>query len=633
MSAPAHPAYRPDVDGLRAVAVGSVVLFHAAPGRLPGGFVGVDVFFVISGFLITGIIAGGIAQGQFSFAQFYMRRIRRIFPALAVVLAACLGLGALLLTPDELAPLGKHVATGAGFVANLALWRESGYFDTEAMFKPLLHLWSLGVEEQFYFVWPALVLAAHRLIRRPGALLLACALLAGVSFAWSVQQSHADPAAAYFSPLTRFWELLVGALLALGAGRGPAAAMTLRHAASLTGLALLGAAFVLVDESKPFPGWWALLPTLGAAMLIWAGPQAWVNRRVLALRPLVWLGLISYPLYLWHWPLIAFPRILRGEEIEQTTRLIMVLGAVLLAWATYRWVELPLRRRPAKQRMAKALSGAMALVLLAGLSAWTSHGWAARPWAPQVVNRGEIGAAPYFVVIAQRYHPCLPLAIRQQALVGEQYLRCPQSQAGPAQDLAILGDSHGEALFPGLAEAMPQRNLVFYGIGEGLPFTRNPDYAQVFAHVRASPSIRTVIIAAVWPRKLAKLDEAAWRADLTATIAALRAAGRDVWLADDVPTFSFLPTRCKFSGRPGQPNRCDDTDPPAATAYLPAFDQIAGATGARRLRLHQLFCAAGRCSMARGGELLFRDAHHLGLAGSRLAGRSIAASMNQGPQP
>ena len=252
-------------------------------------------------------------------------------------------------------------------------------------------------------------------------------------------------------------------------------------------------------------------------MLIWAGPQAWVNRRMLALRPMVWLGLISYPLYLWHWPLIAFPRILRGEEIEQTTRLIMVLGAVVLAWATYRWVELPLRRRPATPRMAKALSGAMALVLLAGLSAWTSHGWAARPWAPQVVNRGEIGAAPYFAVIAQRYHPCLPLAIRQQALVGEQYLRCPQSQAGPAQDLAIIGDSHGEALFPGLAEAMPQRNLVFYGIGEGLPITSNPDYAQVFAHVRASPSIRTVIIAAVWPRKLAKLDEAAWRADLTAT--------------------------------------------------------------------------------------------------------------------
>ena len=207
-----HPKYRPDIDGLRAVAVLSVVAFHAFPEWIKGGFIGVDVFFVISGFLISTIIFENLDRGTFSFAEFYARRIKRIFPALIFVLSACLIFGWLSLLPEELNQLGKHILGGAGFVSNLVLWSESGYFDNSAETKPLLHLWSLGIEEQFYIVWPFLVWAAWK--RKLNLFYVTLSLLVA-SFASNIWLIQANPVATFYSPLTRFWELLCGSLLAL----------------------------------------------------------------------------------------------------------------------------------------------------------------------------------------------------------------------------------------------------------------------------------------------------------------------------------------------------------------------------------------------------------------------------------
>ena len=206
-----HPKYRPDIDGLRAVAVLSVVVFHAFPTLLKGGFIGVDVFFVISGFLISTIILKSLNNGTFSFREFYGRRVRRIFPALTIVLFSSLTLGWFGLLSDELNQLGKHVAAGAGFVSNLVLWSEVGYFDSSANSKPLLHLWSLGVEEQFYIVWPLLLWSAWKLRIN---VLLVTLLIAGSSFLLSLNKVGYDITAAFYSPQTRFWELLAGSLLA-----------------------------------------------------------------------------------------------------------------------------------------------------------------------------------------------------------------------------------------------------------------------------------------------------------------------------------------------------------------------------------------------------------------------------------
>jgi peptidoglycan/LPS O-acetylase OafA/YrhL len=361
MDAPAQ--YRADIDGLRAIAVVLVLGFHAFPGRVPGGFVGVDVFFVISGYLITGLILRELQQDRFSVARFYARRIRRIFPALAVLLVACLAAAAPLLGPSAYAQLGLHAAAGAAFVANLVLWAQSGYFAAGSDSLPLLHLWSLGVEEQFYLAWP-LTLAV--LFRRTRRLWVPLALIAAASLALNLYQVRASPDTAFYSPLTRFWELMTGALLAVGAERRLAPA--LRAAMSLGGVALVLVAALAFDGSQEFPGWRAVVPVSGTALSIAAGSEAWLNRRLLSLRAPVFVGLISYPLYLWHWPALSLLPLLDvawTQRQELLLKLAALALASLLAWLTYRFVERPVRIE--KKGSTGALCAAMAVPLVAGL--------------------------------------------------------------------------------------------------------------------------------------------------------------------------------------------------------------------------------------------------------------------------
>jgi peptidoglycan/LPS O-acetylase OafA/YrhL len=350
--------YRPDIDGLRAVAVSAVVAFHAFPALAHGGFVGVDVFFVISGYLITGLILKDLELGRFSIANFYSRRIRRIFPALVVTLVFCIGLGWMLLLDDEYRMLGKHVAAGAGFVANFALWNESGYFDTAAELKPLLHLWSLGIEEQFYIVWPALLFLTYRMGVNP---LVAMVVLALVSFGLNVANAADDRAWAFFLPQARLWELTLGGVCAyltfpprrwslpdaLAALSARAAGKRTRIAdiASIVGTAFVGSGIFGLDKWDVFPGWWAAVPVVGTALVILAGPEALVNKAVLSRKPMVFIGLISFPLYLWHWPLLSFARIVRGWQPGPAVRLAIVAVAVTLAWLTFELVEKRIRFR------------------------------------------------------------------------------------------------------------------------------------------------------------------------------------------------------------------------------------------------------------------------------------------------
>src|SRR5688500_16219513 len=332
-------ARRRDIDGLRALAIALVVGYHAVPGLLRGGFVGVDVFFVISGYLISRILAADTGPGKFR--RFYERRARRLLPALAVVLAATLALGCQLLLSQELHRLARHALAAALFVVNLVLWRDSGYFDTDALEKPLLHLWSLGIEEQFYFVWPALFWALLR--RGARGALGATAALALASFAATVLVAQAAPEAVFYLPWFRFWELLAGALVAQVPALGPAAQRSWRGLlVSLAGAGLVLAGAVLIDPGRPFPSWPALAPVLGAALLLWGGEHTWLGRVPLSARPVVGLGLISYPLYLWHWPLLSFqaeldPQVSAGERGRA------VVLALLLSVVTYVGIEKPAR--------------------------------------------------------------------------------------------------------------------------------------------------------------------------------------------------------------------------------------------------------------------------------------------------
>jgi len=337
--------YRPDIDGLRAIAVVAVVLFHAFPARLPGGFIGVDIFFVISGYLISRIIFDELATDKFSFIGFYTRRARRLFPALIVVLLACALAGWVTLLADEYAQLGKHIAASVGFVQNLVLLSESGYFDTAAELKPLLHLWSLGIEEQFYIVWPVVL---YLLWKRGVNVKWIIAIGALTSFFLCVWLTQIRPTTAFFLPATRFWELLFGAGLAwMVRGRTTPsyfASPRLADWLSLCGLLVIAASLLLITKQLGFPGAWALLPVTGAILLIYAGPDALINRTILSNRIFVWIGLISYPLYLWHWPLLVFAHILENHWPSGMTRLVLVILSVGLAWVTYAFVEQPIRR-------------------------------------------------------------------------------------------------------------------------------------------------------------------------------------------------------------------------------------------------------------------------------------------------
>ncbi len=445
--------YRADIDGLRAVAVLAVVLFHAWPAVLPGGFIGVDVFFVISGYLITGIILGGLAQGRFRFSDFYARRIRRIFPALAVVLIATYVAGWFLLFADDYQNLSRHLMAAVLFVSNFLLRGESGYFDEAADRKPLQHLWSLGIEEQFYLLWPALLVTAWRLRLKPLYLTSAIVVL---SFVYNVSSVRIDPAATFYSPSTRFWELLLGGVLA-AAHQGPRMARSALAAnlLSFAGVGLIATGLVLLNGSRLFPGLWALLPSVGALLVIVAGPRAWFNRAVLSAPVMVGIGLISYPLYLWHWPLLSFARIATGETPSHLVRAGLVLASVGLAWLTYQAIEKPVRFGRRRAFMVPGLCVAMVAIVGVAVVTFRADGWLDRS-----ITRTD---RAQFIQFYDRMHKQgISEAYRQEC----DFMDWPTgavrdaidascTQPGQRETVFLWGDSYAQALSAGLRAAAP----------------------------------------------------------------------------------------------------------------------------------------------------------------------------------
>lgn len=366
--------YRPDIDGLRAIAVLSVVFFHAFPAYLTGGFVGVDIFFVISGYLIYSIIHQNLRDDEFSIAVFYQRRIRRIFPALLTVVGLSLAAGYYLLLPDEMQALGKHSLGAATFLSNFVLWNESGYFDADIYLKPLMHLWSLAVEEQFYLVVPLLLGLTWK--RMPPWALLGVLVLA--SFAYSVYATGMNASAAFFSPLSRFWEIGAGCLAGFVMSHAPARAAWSAFVQQQPQLIALGNALaaaglvwscVFVTDKMPFPGWVALPAIASTVFLILSfESQSWVHK-LLSLKPMVAVGLISYPLYLWHWPILSFLHILYGGMPPVDVLAYAVAGAFVGATLTYFAIEKPIRfAKPGSWLVPGVL-----LVLMLGVAAVGYH--------------------------------------------------------------------------------------------------------------------------------------------------------------------------------------------------------------------------------------------------------------------
>lgn len=432
------PKYRPDIDGLRAVAVLSVVIFHAFPSALPAGFIGVDVFFVISGYLITGILCADLSNNQFSIRDFYARRIRRIFPALATVLAATFAVGWFTLFDEEFRELGKHMLAGVGFVSNLALWQEAGYFDRAAELKPLLHLWSLGVEEQFYLIWPLLLILAFKFGVRIKLLVV---VVAGISFAVELFLTRHYASAAFYLPISRFWELLAGALLTQLPRSRNSSGRASAHVLATLGFALFAYALVKITPQSRFPGTWALAPVISATLIISAGQLGWVNRWVLANPIMVSLGRVSYPWYLWHWPLLSFATIAAGQTPPPWTRVGLVACSLALAYLTYFSIEKRVRFGRSSNARTAAPVAAMIFVGIIGGVTYLRDGTFAARMSPSSV---EIASASLGAGKERAEGTCLvPKSV--QAL----FPFCYTDKREPAT-FAVWGDSKADALYWGL---------------------------------------------------------------------------------------------------------------------------------------------------------------------------------------
>lgn len=448
-----HPKYRPDIDGLRAVAVLSVVAFYAFPGWMKGGFIGVDVFFVISGFLISTIIFENLDKGTFSFSEFYARRIKRIFPALLLVLAVSLAFGWFALLTDEYKQLAKHAMSGIGFVSNLVLWGESGYFDNAAESKPFLHLWSLGIEEQFYFVWPLLCWIFWKLKLRFVSILIVFTI---VSFSLNIKVVSSDRVDAFYSPFTRFWELLLGAQLAYMTIYFNSILVSIHRNAyvanglSFVGLLSLAIGLVLVNKDASFPGYWALIPVIGAVLIILAGPNSFLNRYILANKISVFFGLISFPLYLWHWPLLTFLHIVERGTPDRHLRLTAVVVSVILAWLTYRFIERSVRSSSGN-RYVVTLITVSALIFSAGFVIYSQNGFPDR----KVVTNSEFSENVQYQFMGPIWaYTKNEICLSEHPYKDQDSLAwwfCMKSTKNPTTIL-LLGNSYTNQLYPGFVK-------------------------------------------------------------------------------------------------------------------------------------------------------------------------------------
>jgi peptidoglycan/LPS O-acetylase OafA/YrhL len=636
--AAAHLAYRPDVDGLRAVAVLAVVGFHAWPSHVPGGFVGVDVFFVISGFLITGLLLAAAQSGELSLRAFWIRRVRRIFPALVLVLAGTLLAGVYFLLTHEFRSLARQVAASAAFVQNVVLWREVGYFDASAEMKPLLHLWSLSVEEQFYLVWPLLIVWALRTRSPVARIALAVAVL---SFALSVGLTDRQPAAAFFLMPPRLWELAAGGVLACWlpkfawAGRFAAFERSpLRDGIAIVGALLLAAAVTAIDGTRRFPGFLALLPVAGTLCLIAAGPNAWFNRTVLRRRALVYVGLISYPLYLWHWPLLSFARILEGGAISTVATLIAIAVAFALAAATYAWVERPVRRSR-DRRVAIGLILAMFAVGLTGVAAWRG----------MVAPRLGSGVPEQFDAAAHDWD--FPGATFRR-FTTEDGLAVWSAGSGPRK-VMVYGDSNAQQYGPRVERLLESSRgldteVVFATTGTcpplpGVAVASRPgcrDFGEQAMRYAMRPDVAAVVIAAQWagylhnPGVTLQAEGGAetlrpgspavahMLASFGDRLRTLTGAGKKVYVVLNIPVGTELDPRwmLRRTLRGDWSVRDQGLDRRAWDASAGIFNrdiaEVAAAAGAVVIDPFQTLCKPATCpAVAPAGEPMYRDVAHL----------------------
>jgi len=613
-----HPIrYRPDIDGLRAIAVLAVVLFHAELVSFPAGFMGVDVFFVISGYLITGILLQDT-----SIIRFYQRRARRILPALFVLLAAVLAAGMAMFLPHDLSTAAWTSGATLIFISNVAFWRMANYFAHETQVWPLLHTWSLGVEEQFYIFFPLLVRFVRVRGRAFAALLAALGLVSFAAAVFAVGHRNGTPAF-YLMPF-RAWELMVGSILATGV----IPPLSSWWARSLVGVIGLGAMLLSMATNLvplPFPGLGALLPVFGAAAVIWAGSGGkHLTSPFLSWKPLIFVGLISYSLYLWHWPVLAFMRYWAIDPLTPTQAVIAVLLSLLLATLSWRFVERPFRRSSVPDRTIWLLSAAGGAALFAVSAALVAtHGLPGR--FPAAVTRlNDASDNTYKCPLASFVSFGNGLACP---------INLPSRRAADAQ-VILWGDSHAQMYTPALRQALgatPGLLVYSYGCAPVLGEAMEADCGAVqrtnYRAILASPA-HTVIIAQSWQQYRDEGSRYTGRTPLPderyqyairrlqALVQGLRAAGKRVIIVSPIaiPGYDVAGTGSRellFYGRIKHPTFVTHEDYLAEMRNVrAAIEELARDPQVVPIWVDRMACANGRCDFIQEGRAIFADHDH-----------------------
>ncbi len=658
-------AYRPDIDGLRGIAVLSVVLFHAGLPGVPGGFVGVDIFFVISGYLITSIILAEHAEGRFSYLRFYERRARRILPALYTVIAVTLAACWHMQTPDEFVDSAQQAVAALLFAANVYFWSSTDYFSTAAEFKPLLHTWSLGVEEQFYLVFPALamLLARRGLLVRLGLLLLLISLVACV-----YTTATAEVAAFYLLPF-RAWQLLCGSLLAAAPGFARAWRPAVLDGVALCAALLLLLPLVWFDEGTAFPGIAAAAPTCGATLAILVGlrrPQTWLPR-LLAWAPLRGLGLVSYSVYLWHWPVLAGLRTWHAStELPPGSACIGVVTSLVLGYLSWRHVERPFRERARvpRARLWRLAAATSVLLLGGGLATVHSAGFPAR-LSPEA--RALLALEPD----ALRDDSCLWQHAADIA-AGDACL-FDTSRPDAAPRVALWGDSHAGTMrreFAGLAVSHGIQGVFLGRIGcpplPGILKTNFPGGEACLRYTDAAlslllalDSVELVVIHARWalsvegtrfgdePGRPYILDDTRHRhaepgdnpahvaRALRRAVQALRAAGKRVLLIGGVPESGYDVPRAAFAsvmlGQPRPLRQARAVFERRQERSRAMLRDVAAEMQVDLLDPAGFFCDDRYCVATRDGVALYRDDDHISPAGAAPILEAVAARWQLAP--
>jgi peptidoglycan/LPS O-acetylase OafA/YrhL len=633
-------SYLPFVDGLRAVAILSVVVFHAFPDALPGGFTGVDVFFVISGFLITRMIAAEMACGRFSLWTFLVRRARRLMPASLVCLVATTALAGIVLLPDALLEYGKSLMAAALLYANVLFYKSAGYFAAPSHEKPLLHMWSLAVEDQFYLTWPLLLMVLAPRVSR-GAVIVVAAALALASFAHAQAMVLSDPDWAFYLLPARAWQLLVGVLLALAIdrlrlGRAPAELL------GLAGLAAIGGSFVVLDDGSDVPGASVLAVTLGAAAVILSGlHHPTYTARVLSWRPAVFVGLVSYSLYLWHWPLLALVRYQLERPLEPAEAALVVALSFAAAVLSWRYVERPFRA-----------GGGRAL--------WSDRRFVVAGVAAVLLLGGAGGVLKGLKGLPERYDGEVQKILTELGAGNPRRARCDgyarvfrnddecnfgrRKEEAASYEVALLGDSmadHWAALVERYAErsGLAGRQATNGGcpplLGAVIPekpakARECAAYQQELARfIEANPGLKVVFVSAYWTKWRQRLDGAAaakdgasFEAVLDHTVARLLARGLKVHVIGQIPVYNELPVRCivreverrgdlSACGLPAQRMRA------AVSGVEAAFARLAARHPGVSLSLPTaVMCGEHVCPPVRNGILLYKDHEHVNTFGA-----------------